>query len=780
MLKRIPSWIIPLLLLGVIVAVALWIRIILPYSQVFVNDWVKVTGVDGNFYMRLTENLAAHFPNLTQFDPYYIFPDGVRTDREPLFFAYMLGGIAWLAGLGHPSPHMVDVVAVYVPPILAALSISAAFFIGKAIANKWVGLIAAALIAVMPGEFLNRSLLGYTDHHVAEVLWSTLFILLTMLAYKFGEDINIKFVREKGWKPAIKPLVMCILAGLALAFYMATWAGAALFILVLFAFMVIQLIMDYKRGVSPLTTGTIGAAILLVALIVYLPMGEKTFFTLLALAGGIAATIIMVALALWMAGRKIRTLYYIVCLAALAMLGTLGLYIVNSQLLSAILDAISRVFVWAPATTIMEMQPLLLQQGQFTLLNIWSNYTTALLLGLAGLGLLFYSVVKKSTPLTILMIVWTILSLLSALALRRFAYYFAVNIALLAGYFAWWLLEKAGFGRTTAVVEVQPTSARTKASRNRLAKAEKKKKSAPVLMALTLIVVIFVLIYPDLGPLPDGQKPAIDLASRPLFAPSNAWFASLDWMRKNTPEPLGDANDYYALYKAPGEPGGFVYPENTYGVLSWWDYGYWITLIGRRIPFSNPGTSAERGEAKFFMAPTEPEAEQSLNGINIRYVIIDNQIAAWDSKFFALAQWYGKSYRDYYDIYLQKQGDNYSQVLLLYPEYYQTMVVRLYNFDGKAVTPDEVNAVGFQSVTAKDGTLYNLITDTKKFNTYSEAQAFVAAQTPGTYRIVGEDPFKSPVPLEAIKDYKPVHVSEQNVTSGTDVSPEIKIFEYQK
>jgi dolichyl-diphosphooligosaccharide--protein glycosyltransferase len=730
--------------------------------------------------MRLVENLAAHFPNLTQFDPYYVFPDGARTDREPLFFAYLLGGIAWLAGLGRPTTHMVDVVTVFVPPFLAVMSIIAAFFIGKAIANKWVGLIAAALLAVMPGEFLNRSLLGYTDHHIAEVLWSTLFMLFTMLAFKFGEGMDIKLIREKGWKSIIKPLLMCILAGVVLAFYMATWAGAALFILVLFIFLIIQIIIDYSRGISSLTTGAIGTAILLTALIVYLPMGVKLFVTLLSLVGGIVSTIFLAGLAEWMAKRKIRTLFYIISLAALAFLGTLGLYILNPQLLSTILHALSNVFVWVPDTTIMEMQPLLLQQGQFTFLNIFSNYTTALLIGLAGLGLLLYQVFKKATLLRLLMIIWTILVLLSALAMRRFAYYFAVDVALLAGYFSWWLLEKAGFGREKAAVGLQQPPARTKASRSKLAQVERKKKTRPMLMALTLIAVVFVLIYPDLGPLPGGGKPAIDLASRPLFAPPDAWYASLDWMRKNTPEPLGDANAYYALYKAPGEPGGFVYPDNTYGVLSWWDYGYWVSLIGRRIPFSNPGTSGERGEAKFLMAPDEAAATQSIRDINIRYIIIDNEIASWDSKFFALAQWYGKSYQDYYDIYLQKQGDNYSQVLLFYPEYYQTMVVRLYNFDGSAVTPGEVNVIGFNQVTANDGNKYNLINDTKKFNTYGEAEEFVAGQTPGTYRIVGEDPFKSPVPLEALKNYKLVHGSEQNVTAGSNNTPQVKIFEYQK
>jgi dolichyl-diphosphooligosaccharide--protein glycosyltransferase len=606
-------------------------------------------------------------------------------------------------------------------------------------------------------------------------------MLFTMLAFVFGKGMDIEFIREKGWKPVVKPLVMCVLAGIALALYMATWEGAALFILILFVFLVIQIIIDYSRGISSLTTGAMGAAIFLAGLIVYLPMGVKMFFTFLSLAGGIVLTIILAGLAGWMAKRKIRTLFYIASLAALAVLGTLGLYLIAPQLLSTMLDSLSKVFIWYPNTTIMEMQPLLLEQGQFTLLNIFSNYFMALPIGLAGLGLLLYRVFKKATPLTVLMIVWTILVLLSALSMRRFAYYFAVNVALLAGYFSWWLLEKAGFGREKAVVGLQQTPTRTKASRSRLAQVERKKKSRPALMAFALIAIIFVLIYPNLGPLPGGQRPSIDLASRPLFAPPDAWYASLDWMRKNTPEPLGDANAYYALYKAPGEPGGFVYPDSAYGVLSWWDYGYWISLIGRRIPFSNPGLSATRGEAKFLMAPDEAAAEQSIKGVNIRYLVIDNEIASWDSKFFALAQWYGKSYEDYYDVYLQKQeGDNYSQVVLFYPEYYQTMVVRLYNFDGKAVTPDEVNVVEITQVTANNGNQYNLISDTKKFSTYEEAEEFVAGQKAGTYRIMGEDPFKSPVPLEALKDYKLVHESEQNVKAGSNETPQVKIFEYQK
>ena len=138
--------------------------------------------------------------------------------------------------------------------------------------------------------------------------------------------------------------------------------------------------------------------------------------------------------------------------------------------------------------------------------------------------------------------------------------------------------------------------------------------------------------------MPGGGNASIDLATRPVFAPSDAWCESLDWLRMNTPEPLGDPNAYYELSKQPSEPGGYVTHRDAYGVLAWWDYGYWITRIGRRIPFSNPGTSGVNGEAKYFLAEDETTSIQFFKNkdINIKYVIVDDEIASYDSKLLLL------------------------------------------------------------------------------------------------------------------------------------------------
>jgi len=58
------------------------------------------------------------------------------------------------------------------------------YFIGKHLHNRGTGLLAALIIATLPGQFLSRSLLGFTDHHVAETLFSTATILFLMLALR--------------------------------------------------------------------------------------------------------------------------------------------------------------------------------------------------------------------------------------------------------------------------------------------------------------------------------------------------------------------------------------------------------------------------------------------------------------------------------------------------------------------------------------------------------------------------------------------------------------------
>jgi asparagine N-glycosylation enzyme membrane subunit Stt3 len=166
----------PIVVVGVILAalfgVSLYIRIALPHDQIFVNGTVWFRETDAYYYMRNIEVLVRNFPHYNTFDPYMLFPGGSGALSRP-FFAWLVAGIILLVKGAASSLQSMEAVAAYMPAILGSLTIIPVYFIGKELFNRWAGVIAAALLVILPGEFLHRSLLGFTDHHVAEVLFST-------------------------------------------------------------------------------------------------------------------------------------------------------------------------------------------------------------------------------------------------------------------------------------------------------------------------------------------------------------------------------------------------------------------------------------------------------------------------------------------------------------------------------------------------------------------------------------------------------------------------------
>jgi dolichyl-diphosphooligosaccharide--protein glycosyltransferase len=293
-------------------------------------------------------------------------------------------------------------------------------------------------------------------------------------------------------------------------------------------------------------------------------------------------------------------------------------------------------------------------------------------------------------------------------------------------------------------------------------------------MVLSVLVIFFGVFFWNI-------EPAVAVASATPYAPSDAWVTSMDWLRENTPEPMGSPDAYYQNYPAP--PGGsFQYPDSAYGVLAWWDYGYWITRIAHRIPNANPSQDpvSNKNVAIFFTSQNETAANEMRQQLNSAYIVIDHETTL--SKFWAIVTWAGQNQTDYFDSFLVQQQDNsYRQAILYYPEYYRSMAVRLFNFEGAAVTPDTPIVITYTENKDKSGNAFKVITGAQPFATLAEAEAYLSTLPAGNNRIVGTHPLKSPVPLEALDHYKLVHSSNQTLTlqDGTNL-PSIKIFEYVK
>jgi dolichyl-diphosphooligosaccharide--protein glycosyltransferase len=143
---------------------------------------------------------------------------------------------------------------------------------------------------------------------------------------------------------------------------------------------------------------------------------------------------------------------------------------------------------------------------------------------------------------------------------------------------------------------------------------------------------------------------------------------------------------------------------------------------------------------------------------------------------------YAKSDQEkFYETYYRKESGNIMlPVNYFYPEYYRSLAVRLYNFDGVDVTPQSSTVISYEDKVRWDGMHYKEVTSEKSFPSYEEAEAYISGHESGNYRIVSNNPFVSPVPLKALKHYKLIHSSDSLITQKNGGIPEVKIFEYNE
>ena len=377
---------------GIMVALffglALYLRVALPYDEVFTQGWIKLTSNDAYYYMRIVDNLAHNFPRHMEVDPYCTYP--AATGRIlPTFFMWLLATIIWVIGLGSPSQHTADVIAAYLPAVLGALTTIPVYFIGKELVGRWAGIIAAGLIALLPGEFLGRSILGFTEHHVAEALLTTVAMLFLIKAIKAAKARKLTFqhIMRQDWQVISKPFIYSLLTGIFLGAYLLTWMGALLFVFIITVYFIIQFISDYLRGRSTDYLCLVGTTLFFIALITSLtnPILRGLFY-LIPLIVALFIPLVLSGVSRLMIANKQPAVYYPLSLIGLGLAGVGIFYLINPYLIRVMLAAFKVFTPTGAQLTTIEMQPILFPTGQFTLALVLGNFSTALFLSLVCLG----------------------------------------------------------------------------------------------------------------------------------------------------------------------------------------------------------------------------------------------------------------------------------------------------------------------------------------------------------------------------------------------------------
>jgi oligosaccharyl transferase (archaeosortase A-associated) len=703
------------ILLAILCLLAFSIRVLPRFNLVFQPGFVNFQETDAWYHVRVAENLIRHFSWRMTIDPYAVFGQAPDTITPP-FYDWLLGLIAWLAGAGAPSESLLHIIAAWYPAVLGVLTVLAVFILAKLVFGLRAALVAAAIIATLPGHFLRVSSLGFTDHHIMESLLVTLFFYLLLRAIQAPKWIGISLA-----------------AGLTLSAYLLTFHGSAFVVGIVLVWALYDRVRSFwpREKPEPSLRPLYLAFLLALGICLIFRRLQWMDYTILALGLGSLAIGAVELWAKWCGRfRRPRWLFLGGLLAAAAVsLSLAGAFVPGFRHTAKTIALLLMPYLFGNSGAINELQPLIFDQGRITLMPALHQFYGAYFLALIGLLLVAESALKRADAGRELIFFWGLATLVLAMGQLRMTYYFAIAVALLSGFVADAMFAA---GRKTRWVA-----------------------------AFCLGIFVFV---PNLYAALNGD-PSDSIGVTP------DWRETLDWMRASTPEPFGDPAFFYARYNRK------LYRPSAYSVMAWWDYGYWIEDLARRVPVANPTQTNARAAAELFLSQSEQEAIPLLKKWRTRYVVVDAALPLWPAT--------GKimlgAYPDFFEFtgkyrrndYLLTVGEPNPKVFYL-PGYYRSLVVRLFVFGGQAVDGRGGAVLLYLGPNQE-------LAGTKRFDSAQEALAAEAACRYEGCVLAGDNPMVSCVALEPLEHFRPAFSSTTSIIGfGSAARKAVQVYEFNE
>ena len=762
---------------------ALWIRLI-PMFMMGNTDILMMVGSDDPLYnLRQVEQMLANNLAYAWFDPMTLYPSGSNIYWGPLFPMIIAIGCMITGATTRPE---IIAVGLVIPAIMAAAIVAIMYWVGKTCGDWKTGLLASGFTAIVTGQFFYRSLYGYMDHHIAEVLFSTLFCVFYMYALLSEKETKIDLKDISTYK---KTILLSVLAGIAYLLGLFVMPTMILFAMIAGIFTVIQFVIDVHRNRTSEYLVIINTVIFAIAILgLFLfgfkdpGMGLSTYSIghIFAYIGMIVGTGVLYLIARYLKGKE--WYFYPAALLGCGIFFALILFVISPALFNLLIASFFAFFGQAPVTNTVQ------EARGWGLDLAWMTFNYGLILMVGGILVMAYNNLRDEHPEQVFALVWSLIMLFSTWQHVRYEYYIAINIALLSAVCVSFVWTKGRDDIYRLVSGISPDSHPEEPADDAPIRSKKPKKSTKKSAGYprsNYLMAGLIVIIAGLGILFAYTSVSFSY-SNAVINPINMnpdWRESLDWMGNNTPD---TGVNYYTIF----DPKSFKYPEGSYGVMSWWDYGHMITYISKRIPNANPfqqGVAGENGSAAYFMSISEETANGILDHLGTRYVITDIEMDS--GKFWAMSTWYNSSLAAApYQMTLLAPGRNnpnsYEPALLNKQSYYLTTISRLHNFDGSMTSASNVYYIEYADPEITQVTL-PVITGAEAMNA-SEAVRRVDEynlKAPAGYHAVALSPAIT-LPIEtvpALHHYRLVHESPSNVFNAkTPDLKYVKVFEYVK
>jgi dolichyl-diphosphooligosaccharide--protein glycosyltransferase len=740
-----------LVAIGLIAVAALAIRLYPAWHGVFGDARTNFLETDAWYHLRLVEHQVHNFPWRVTVDP-YAAPDGQFVPIAPLYDTLTSTAVVALHGRDADLAS-IERTAAFVPPVLGTLAIVVLWQLARRVFGARPAVLAAVLLAVLPGHFMDRTMLGFVDHHALEALLA----LATLLAFVVAIDSGSAAVptsRPRNWA------ARHAMPGVALGLYLLGW-GSGAFLVAILAVWIVLVAMLCQSPTTLVTVSRVTGSAALVALVLVVVFQNPAMhrygsqvISLLALA---AVTVAVGAVA-WRAGRAapldtspdgVPRHTVLIALIVIGVAGTLVAWAIRPALVQQLATDVGRLAPDPSRMGVLEARPLFTYPGEWNWKQPWQFFRTGFYVGVAGVFMLAVRIWRHRRAADLLVGVFAVATIGATIGQNRFGYYMVPACALVGGWLAhrWLEIGDATDGsRLTAWSRAKQTAA---------------------------VTAVAALLAPSLPPR------LLFLPRTGMFTPY--WQDALDWLREHSDPPFdagAAGGDYYlARYRPP------LLTAN-YTVMNWWDQGYYLIQRARRVPVSNPTQERAPNAAHFYTETDEARARHLLRAERARYVLADWELpfrfapdGTIAGRFQTVADWAGVTHAEFYEIAYRRSNDGWTPVWLFYEPYYRSMAYRLAALGGAAAKPiNATSVVTLADRTDARGFHFREIVNQQLLQTYEEALAVAtAAKSPQTV-IAGIDPWQAAFPIPALESLHEIYAARTPEQKPSE-TPWVRVFE---
>ncbi|MFX1385137.1 MAG: STT3 domain-containing protein, partial [Promethearchaeota archaeon] len=460
-------------------------------------------------------------------------------------------------------------VCFYFPAFMGGLSVLAIYFLGKEVLNRSTGIFAAFFLAFNPG-FLQRTTAGFFDNETIGVFATIMIFLFFLKAIRTG-----KFTHS-------------ILGGVFLGYLSLSWGGYQFVYLIIPLICIFLIFMNkYNENVLMAYAGVQGTGLLIFSL--YTKFKFENFFTSLDL-GGIFALSIILAVFHIIYRKKTEHPNFYIKLVNIVKWGAIPVILIFAIILWVAPTILPFGFgsrFWTILNPLFREDVSIVASVAEQMPSAWSvfYYNTLIPLLLVPLGI--YFCFKRLSAQDVFVIAFVLLMYYFTGSMIRIILIFAPAAALAGGYGLASILKI--FGNLIGEKKAGVSRKRRRQVKDTIGNSE----------VLVVYLLIGVLMYAQVA---HTTNIAINQMSYSQIVPGGIlhdWEESLTWMRNNL--------------------------KGTDVVVSWWDYGYWLTPIGNVTTVNDNATknSTRIGlTGMAFMQTNELYSARALRRLGADYVLV--------------------------------------------------------------------------------------------------------------------------------------------------------------